>query len=312
MKSFADPETLNLLRCPQPACGAKLALAGERQPFGKCSGCGALYPVLGGAVVAVPQVPAYMAMYRDSVLASLAEAGQANKDAIATIEAFAAAASNVEPSRFSDDWVRGEIDPDLLPEPLSVCDGEVQGLVAAAREHGLADAMLEMLDGGPRLRHVLELGCGAGALSAELSRRAEHLVVADLSLRAVLRARSRASTRKLTPGAAVLDAEALALAPSKLSAIVAANLVDLLDDPSSFIASCADALAPGGRLLLSTPDPSLDSGDDDELCRCVEAAGLAVEQIEDGVTWLRSHGPRHFQVYVCQVLCAVKPRGKRA
>ena len=63
---------------------------------------------------------------------------------------------------------------------------------------------------GP-LGRTVEVGCGAGSESLALARQADGLVLTDLSLRAVLLARDRASDANKPLIGAVMDAENLAL-----------------------------------------------------------------------------------------------------
>jgi SAM-dependent methyltransferase len=130
-------------------------------------------------------------------------------------------------------------------------------------------------------------------------------VVVDRSLRAVLRA-----TDGTDAIGVVGEAEALPIREKGFATVVAANVVDLLDDPGAFLEGVARALRPQGRLVLSTPDPALGlrGGTDEAVRDLVEAAGLSIVQDLDGMPWVRSHGPRHHQVYLVRVLVAEKPK----
>jgi SAM-dependent methyltransferase len=90
--------------------------------------------------------------------------------------------------------------------------------------------------------------------------------------------------------------------------VVAANVVDLLDDPATFLDEVALALRPGGRFVCTTPDPALgvSHGSDEALVDLIEAAGLRIVSDEDDLPWLRVHGPRHVQVYAVRKVVAAR------
>jgi SAM-dependent methyltransferase/uncharacterized protein YbaR (Trm112 family) len=292
---------LDLVRCPQEDCAGRLSAGPQRAGAGlvHCRRCGMAYPVLAGVPVLVPAPAHWVAAYRDAVIASLAEHGAATDGALAVIDGFAAAGHGAEPSRFGDDWIEA---------PAGAPPGAVGAALAALRAAAPPEAVLAELVPGP-LGTVLDLGCGDGALAARLRRRCEQLVVADLSLRAVLRARRRAGAGT---AALVVDADALPLAPRAFDAALAANLIDLVDDPAAMLDGLAAALRRSGRLALSTPEPGLGDPDDDPavLRDLLAAAGLDLVDERDGVPWLRSHRPRYVQLYTCYVVLT-RPSPKR-
>jgi SAM-dependent methyltransferase/uncharacterized protein YbaR (Trm112 family) len=304
---------LEVLACPVAGCGGALAprdgVAGELHTGAlRCAGCASLYPVLAGVPVLVPDPASWMAAYRESVLATLVELGAAGPAAAEVVASFAAARRGVEPLRFGDDWVDGEAEQD--EGAIAPPDGEEARLfaafLAAARRGGGPAAAIDELCGDGERGCVVELGCGAGTLSARLRARARRLVVADLSLRAAARAgaQAQAAAGGLC-AAAVLDAEQPAVAAGAADAVVAVNLVDLLEQPESFVTAAAEILAPEGRLLVATPAPDLGvAGEPALLEHVLGQAGFEIERALDAVPWVRAHGARHFQVYFCAVLSA--------
>lgn len=271
-----------------PACAAPLHT--DATPWA-CTGCDAPFPVFAGVPVLVPDPAGWCATYREATLAALAEADAIAPDVVDLLDAFAEVARPVEPRRFSDDWTLHE---QSWPEPVV---SSLTHLWAAARETSPDDVLLELL--GDDRGCVLEVGCGAGTLTARLADHCGEVVAGDLSLRAVLRA-----TRDRPVEGAVLEAEALPLAEASVDAVVAAHLVDLLDAPAAFLDEARRVLRPGGALVLSTPDPDLGPEGIEGL---VAAAGLQVEALRDGIPWLRVHGPRHVEVYGVRILRARRP-----
>lgn len=283
-----------LLRCPQPGCGGALTPRRGGTLLG-CRACPALYPVLADVPILVPSPHVYLASYRDPVLATLAAAGCADRDAVALIDAFAEAAGPTEPLAFGDDWTRGE---GRIRRPTAATDDDaIAAWLASAPDPGarLAEAVPD------RARIVVELGCGDNRLSALLARRGRTVVVADLSLRAAVRTRDATGAI-----AVVLDAAALPLAPASIDAIVAANLIDLLDEPGRFLADAAAAVRPDGRVIVSTPAPALGTDDDGALARGFAAAGLPVVASTRGLPWLRAHSPRHYQLYFADLVVGAR------
>jgi SAM-dependent methyltransferase len=263
---------LDLVACPQPGCHGRLRARGLTA---RCVVCKTIYPVLAGVPVVVPAPAHWMAAHRDAVLATLVDHDAADRPARDVVDAFAGAARDATPAPFSDDWAEGEIF--ALPFP--------------PRPH-LGEVIVELVGKSPGT--VLDLGCGDGAIAALLAPRARRLAVADRSLRAVLRARERTGA-----AAVVVDAEQLSL--RGVDTLVAANLIDLLDDPHDFLTVARAALSRRGRLVLATPEPSLGTADDDAILGALRRARLAPRDVRDPVPWPRVHHPRRAQLDACWV-----------
>ena len=300
---------LDLLECPLPDCTSGLRVRETSTPDDgatgllECPGCGALFPVLAGVPILVRSPSDWLAAYRDPVLATLAENGFASPAAVRTVDDFAAVAGPMEPLRFGDDWVGSEwhIEPPPMPG-----QGSRLGPFAAFVSSAVGAVEARILEDLPSSSGVIvELGCGAGTLAESLAGICRKLIVADLSLRAVLRARDRARAvpgqRALVAGM-VVDAEALPFGCRIADAVVANQLIDLLGDPLGFVPAAAGLLRPDGMLSLTTPDPELAA--DGLLVASLESAGLGIVSDEDGLPWIRPHSERHFQVYVVRLVSA--------
>ncbi|MEQ1567849.1 MAG: class I SAM-dependent methyltransferase [Myxococcota bacterium] len=249
-----------------------------------------VWPVLGGVPVVVPDPARWLAARREHVLAALAEAGRADPETVRRLDAFTHAVRGVGRVEVADDFVEDE-------EPTAVdwVPGEAEAaLRALLGGRSLSERLAADVTDGP----VLEVGCGAGTLTRRIVPRP--LVVVDLSLRAVLRA-----TAGTDAVGVVGDAHALPVTRGAFGTVVAANLLDLVDDPPGVVDELVAALRPGGRLVCCTPDPALGiRGTDEALIDVLEDAGLRVTDDEDGIPWLRIHGPRHVQVYTVRRVVA--------
>jgi len=103
---------LDILACPVDACGGHLQTH-EEPSLGssgadgllRCGECGALYPVLNGVPVLTPMPGQWLASYRESALAALAEHATVTRSTVDIIDAFADVHAGAEPLRFGDDWV---------------------------------------------------------------------------------------------------------------------------------------------------------------------------------------------------------------
>jgi SAM-dependent methyltransferase len=111
----------------------------------------------------------------------------------------------------------------------------VQGLLAAHHE-------------------VLELGCGTGSTALRLAPGTRHLLATDVSSRMIEIAREKLARQPLPQlSFAVADADAPGFAPGAYDAVLAFNLLHLVDDLDQALGVAAQALRPGGLLISKTP-----------------------------------------------------------
>uniref|UniRef100_A0A7C1X6J2 Class I SAM-dependent methyltransferase n=2 Tax=Thermomicrobium roseum TaxID=500 RepID=A0A7C1X6J2_THERO len=114
--------------------------------------------------------------------------------------------------------------------------------------------LLRVLDRLPRTARILELGCGGGALLRELAARGFHeLVGLDLARTALAEARQRQ-----TPASLVLaEAERLPFLDRSFDIVLAADLIEHVDDVEEHLAEVARVLREGGQYLVKTPNRPL-------------------------------------------------------
>ena len=153
---------------------------------------------------------------------------------------------------------------------------------AGPHQPGAASACLRrLLDlaGRPQAARLLDVGCGAGRTSFDLAAYApgalvlgvdSNLALLRLARRVAVRAEARYGRRRIgvvyderrfpvdLPGRErvdfwACDAAALPFAAGTADLALALNLLDCVPQPQRLLAGLAEALAPGGTLLLATP-----------------------------------------------------------
>ncbi|MGY1619610.1 class I SAM-dependent methyltransferase [Geodermatophilus sp. SYSU D00691] len=126
---------------------------------------------------------------------------------------------------------------------------------SAFNAHYDRPAVLDLL-GGVAGRRVLDAGCGAGHLTAELVARGADVVGVDGSARLLRHARAR-----LGPGVPLVrhDLERpLGIADGSFDDAVLALVLHHVDDRAQLLRELARVVRPGGRLVVSTPHPTAD------------------------------------------------------
>ncbi len=100
---------------------------------------------------------------------------------------------------------------------------------------------------------VLDIGCGSGALSAELLRAGRRLVSQDVSPRMVLMAKKHLERQGLDASQVRLGTIESITERGAFDGIVALDVIEHIDDDLQAVVRLRDALTPTGRLVLSVP-----------------------------------------------------------
>lgn len=262
----------------------------------ECVECQLLWPVLGGVPFLLHDPGEYLGQYRESVLSTLVEFESASQAALRLLDDFASD-NHGEPMRFGDDWTAQEAGgppvPVLATSEAHKTYQELQELNALG---GLESTVLDMLGSTP-YESLIEVGPGAGGLSTRLAERCQHLLLVDVSLRSLLRSQARIGEGRAAIGCVVGDVAELELASDRASAVIAANVVDLLDEPERFLSAVCRWLEPRGEVVLTSPEPSLGTENDEFLGELLEALDYRIEDSRDGIPWLREHSARYAQIY---------------
>jgi len=133
---------------------------------------------------------------------------------------------------------------------------------------------------------VLDVGCGGGILSEALAVCGADVTGIDLAPRVLEVARLHLHESARRVDYREIGVEALAAEnPPPFDAIVCMEMLEHVPDPGSVIAACAELLAPGGRLFLST------------LNRTPSAFGVAIVGAEY-VMNLLPRGTHHFARFI--------------
>jgi ubiquinone/menaquinone biosynthesis C-methylase UbiE len=111
------------------------------------------------------------------------------------------------------------------------------------------DSMLRLLALRPGSR-VLEIGCGGGALLAGVQKRGKHPFGLDINAAALELARQVAPTAQLSMG----SASALPYDNCSFQGILAQHVIEHFDSPRALLQEWARVLAPGGTIVLITPN----------------------------------------------------------
>jgi 2-polyprenyl-3-methyl-5-hydroxy-6-metoxy-1,4-benzoquinol methylase len=124
-------------------------------------------------------------------------------------------------------------------------------LAEEAGRRETARRLLDLLSGQVASGRLLDVGCGHGLLLDEARRRGYEVEGLELSRDAARHARER-----LDLGVREQPLEDAALDDERYDAIVLTDVLEHLEDPVAALARCTRLLAPGGALLVVTPDPA--------------------------------------------------------
>ncbi len=100
-------------------------------------------------------------------------------------------------------------------------------------------------------KSALDVGCGAGLLAEPLARMGASVTAIDAAPELVTAATAHAAGAGLTIDYRAVGVEALA---GQYDLVTAMEVIEHVAEPRAFVASLAARLAPGGLLILSTPN----------------------------------------------------------
>ncbi len=107
---------------------------------------------------------------------------------------------------------------------------------------------VDALSRGGSGRRILDVGCGAGQVVEQLGRRGHLARGVDVCEPAIQMARRRGARCSLYDGARLPFGE------GEFDAVGAFNVLEHVDEPEDFLAELVRVAAPGGRLVVSSPN----------------------------------------------------------
>jgi 2-polyprenyl-6-hydroxyphenyl methylase/3-demethylubiquinone-9 3-methyltransferase len=100
-------------------------------------------------------------------------------------------------------------------------------------------------------KSALDVGCGAGLLTEPLARLGGRVTGLDASPEVIAAARGHAATMALDIDYRAGDVQAL---DGQFDLITAMEVIEHVAEPAAFVHALAERLAPGGLLIMSTPN----------------------------------------------------------
>ncbi|CAN5216801.1 bifunctional 3-demethylubiquinone 3-O-methyltransferase/2-octaprenyl-6-hydroxy phenol methylase [soil metagenome] len=101
-------------------------------------------------------------------------------------------------------------------------------------------------------KRALDMGCGAGLLTEPLARLGAEMTGIDAAPENIAAAKAHALQSRLTIDYRAGGADAIE--GGSFDLITCMEVIEHVSDPAAFVADLADALAPGGLLIMSTPN----------------------------------------------------------
>ncbi len=104
-------------------------------------------------------------------------------------------------------------------------------------------------------RAAIDVGCGAGLLAEPLARMGGQVTGVDAAAQNIAAARDHAAGQGLA--ITYFAGELSALPPATFDLVTSMEVVEHVTDPAAFIAELTARLAPGGLMILSTPNRTM-------------------------------------------------------
>ncbi len=125
-------------------------------------------------------------------------------------------------------------------------------------DHLIADRMrraLALVEGTGTAGRALDAGCGAGQMVVELASRSFDTAGFDISANMVTATQRLVARRALTAEVVQANGEALPYDTGSFSVVTALGYIEYFPSPPRAVAELARVAAPGGHLVVTSPNP---------------------------------------------------------
>ncbi len=113
--------------------------------------------------------------------------------------------------------------------------------------------MLQDLKDGGNIRTILDVGCGDGNFAKSLAEAGYSLHGIDLSEGGIAKCRERYPQAKFAVASAYDDYRSVFPGTPQFDAIISIEVIEHLYSPKQFVQRCAEAVRPGGLVIITTP-----------------------------------------------------------
>jgi 2-polyprenyl-3-methyl-5-hydroxy-6-metoxy-1,4-benzoquinol methylase len=113
--------------------------------------------------------------------------------------------------------------------------------------------MLQDLRERGQVRTVLDVGCGDGNFTNSLAEAGYSLYGIDLSEGGIAKCRERYANMRFAVASAYDDYRTAFTGVSQFDAIISVEVIEHLYSPKQFARRCAEAVRPGGLVIITTP-----------------------------------------------------------
>jgi 2-polyprenyl-3-methyl-5-hydroxy-6-metoxy-1,4-benzoquinol methylase len=138
------------------------------------------------------------------------------------------------------------LETNIGPEHYADWRGSELGVLTEALEDRLLFELMGDLDG----RHVLDVGCGEGALAVRLRQRGAVVTAVDPNWKMLVEAQSRAQIEECSIGLVQAAGERLPFATARFDIVLAKTVLCFVDEAQAMMDEMARVLRPGGRLVI--------------------------------------------------------------
>jgi 2-polyprenyl-3-methyl-5-hydroxy-6-metoxy-1,4-benzoquinol methylase len=106
----------------------------------------------------------------------------------------------------------------------------------------------------PKGGRLIDFGCGAGVMVAELAQAGYQMIGIDASKEMIEHARQQVAARQLNCDFLSGDVAALTTLPSDHDGLIASSVLEYLPHPKDALAIMSERIRPGGYLFVSVPN----------------------------------------------------------